>query len=421
MTKRIKTIEDVAGWRLCCGCGACAGLSPDAIQMVDIVQSGLRPRFVRKPTAEVIEKSLAVCPGIALNRVPMPNDQLGGKDVYEDWGPILKIWEGFAVDPEIRYCAASGGVASALGLFALDKWNAEGVVQIRPSEKDPFVNKTCISKNRKDLIAAAGSRYAPASPADILRNLKSLPGQYVFVGKPCDVAAVRKAILLEPDLADKVIFTIAFFCAGVPSTLGTYRLAQAAGVRSLEKVKSIRYRGRGWPGEAVVEYLDENGYQRCQSFTYDQSWKEILQKYRQWRCYICPDHIGEFADIAVGDAWHRPLENHQPGLSVVIARTSKGFDIIKQAAKADYLHLSEASPEVLPNGMPWQIPLKNQMWGRLVTLRLCGIPTPRFISFQLAYRWWYGLSIFKKAKTIFGTLKRIFVKQLYRPEKVTIP
>jgi hypothetical protein len=53
---------------------------------------------------------------------------------------------------------------------------------------------------------------------------------------------------------------------------------------------------------------------RQQQFTYEQSWGEILQKYRQWRRYICPDHIGEFANIAVADAWHCPIPDNQPGL-----------------------------------------------------------------------------------------------------------
>lgn len=38
--------------------------------------------------------------------------------------------------------------------------------------------------------------------------------------------------------------------------------------------------------------------------SYNESWGNILGKYLQKRCKICPDGIGEFADIVCADAWH---------------------------------------------------------------------------------------------------------------------
>lgn len=43
MGPSIKSIQDVTEKQLCCGCGACAYIHPEAIQMVDVIDQGRRP------------------------------------------------------------------------------------------------------------------------------------------------------------------------------------------------------------------------------------------------------------------------------------------------------------------------------------------------------------------------------------------
>ena len=38
--------------------------------------------------------------------------------------------------------------------------------------------------------------------------------------------------------------------------------------------------------------------------SYAQSWGEILTKHVQFRCKVCPDGSGGFADVACADAWY---------------------------------------------------------------------------------------------------------------------
>jgi coenzyme F420 hydrogenase subunit beta len=180
-------------------------------------------------------------------------------------------------------------------------------------------------------------------------------------------------------------------------------------------VTDLRYRGCGWPGMATVTYKDRDGITQQRQLTYEESWGEILQKYRQWRCYICPDHIGEFADIAVADAWHRPVSEHQPGRSIVIARSEYGLEMIHKAQKEGSLCLEATEPRILEQCMPWQIPLKAQLWGRLNTLKVMGVPVPDYQGFELYNLWRNKLKIKEKNKSFLGTIKRVFAKKLYKP------
>jgi len=339
---------------------------------------------------------------------------MGGQRFFDIWGPALRVWEGHAADSQVRYEGSSGGVATALSLFALERSGMHGVLHVRSRLDVPYLNETVFSKTRQELLAGAGSRYAPASPCDSLELIEHAPGPCVFVGKPCDVAALRKAMELRPKLQEKVGLTIAFFCAGTPSTLGTVEMLKQMGIADPASVVCLRYRGRGWPGMATAEFRDSEGVIKQRQLNYEQSWGDILQKYRQWRCYICPDHVGEFADISVADAWHRSLADNQPGLSVMIARTVRGKEVLEQMCLSHSVEGKAVPAEVLWSCRPGQAAHQGGLWTRTGTLKAMNIPTPKYRGFRLFKLWRCEFSIKDTMRSLLGTGKRVFVKELFR-------
>lgn len=386
--------------------------------MIDAFEYGRRPRFMHSELNSFRSvETMQVCPGIELNRPAGVSGRMA--DMYSIWGNVLDLWEGYAADSEIRYKAASGGIVSALGIYAIEHGGYSGVLHITPRNTIPYLNQTTLSTTRVEVLAGAGSRYSPASPCDGLQMIEDGPKPCVVVGKPCDVAAVRKAMKLRTKLAEKIGLTIAFFCAGTPSQKGTFEMFKAMGIIDPSSVQSVRYRGYGWPGNASVTYQNEQGIQTSE-LTYDESWGKILQKYRQWRCYICPDHTGEFADIAVADAWYRSVADSQPGYSILIARTKLGVEFIQNAMAAGCLTLKPIGPEVLPTCSPWQERLRSELWGRLVALRACFVPVPRYRGFGLFHQWFSSLSIAAKWKSVLSTFKRIRVKRLRHQHRMVV-
>jgi coenzyme F420 hydrogenase subunit beta len=246
-----------------------------------------------------------------------------------------------------------------------------------------------------------------------LHLIERAPAPCVFIGKPCDVAATSKARALRPALDRNLGLTIGFFCAGTPSTRGTFEMLKAMGVDDPSTVISLRYRGHGWPGHASVTFQTPDG--PCtRELTYQQSWGQILQKHRQWRCYICPDHTGEFADIAVGDPWYRPIPPDEPGRSLIVARTERGRRILREAIDAGYLTAERVSHDLLPASQPNLLRTRGAVWGRLVGLRLMGAATPRFDRLPMFHLWLRQLSVSEKAQSFLGTVRRVFRKGLRR-------
>lgn len=413
-------IPEVAERQLCTGCGVCAYLSPDEIEMVDDLENGRRPLLRTRLSEDRRSVDAAsACPGSHLHQTA--NERSSGviAELAPAWGPVMSLWEGYASDPEIRFAGSSGGAASALALFCIERLGMHGLLHIDARRDVPYLNRTVLSTTRQQILAATGSRYAPASPCDSLRLIEEAPAPCVFIGKPCDVAGARAAAGLRPGLERNLGLTIGIFCAGTPSTKGTLEMLKAMGVEDPTTLVGVRYRGNGWPGRATARFRTADGSLDERSFTYAESWGDILQKHRQWRCYICPDHTGEFADIAVGDPWYRPIPEGDHGHSLVLARTDRGRRIVESAIEAGYLTLTPVVPSILPASQPNLLRTRGAIWGRLAALRVMGAAVPRFTGMPMFRFWISQLSVKEKIQSVVGTVRRVFRKGLRERRPVT--
>ncbi|MEO1061365.1 MAG: Coenzyme F420 hydrogenase/dehydrogenase, beta subunit C-terminal domain [Actinomycetota bacterium] len=406
MRKHIATITDVAEQHLCTGCGVCAFVQPDDIRMVDDLDAGRRP-LVRPGAAT--DEALGVCPGVALEH---PDRQVPGVDpeLLAGWGPVLEVWEGHATDPEIRLAGSSGGAATALALHAITDGGAHGVLHTTARTDVPVLNETTLSRSREELLGATGSRYAPASPADGLQRIADAPGPCVFIGKPCDVAATEQARRIRPDLDRNLALTIGIFCAGTPSTRGTLELLERLGVATGDQLSTLRYRGNGWPGRAEATVATGEGDRRS-SMSYAQSWGQ-LQKHRQWRCYVCADHTGEFADVSVGDPWYRTPGAGERGDSLVVVRTERGRAAVRAAVADGAIELRRLPGSRLPDSQPNLLATRGGVWARIVTTRALGVAAPRYRNLPTFVHWRRELGLVEQLRSFTGTVRRVGRKRL---------
>jgi coenzyme F420 hydrogenase subunit beta len=408
MFGRIKNIKDVVDWGLCVGCGLCYDVcDKDAIELKNIKSKGIRP-IVDNSKCSTECRCLSVCPGYSVDAALVENIPRNGDESELIFGPVLEIWEGYASDPDIRYAASSGGAVSALALYCLEKENMDFALHAGINPKNPLENVTVASKSREELLSHTGSRYAPASPCDSLSLIEDSEGQCVFIGKPCDTAAVTMARKQNAQLDSKLGLVLTFFCAGAPSTNGTIEVIKGMDIET-DDVNYLRYRGNSWPGSFTVSF--DQG-KREKSISYMDSWGE-LQKYRQFRCYLCPDGLGQIADISCGDAWHTYKEgNNDPGNSLILVRTERGRQILHDAQESGYLELnpSNSAAVIAAQGLIYR---KPEIFGRLLSMRMFFIPIPLYNGFSL-FKSWMNLSFSLKIRSILSTVKRILLRGLWR-------
>ncbi len=234
----------------------------------------------------------------------------------------------------------------------------------------------------------------------------------MFIGKPCDAAGVRKAQQSSNGQIKEIGVVISIFCAGTPSTQGTIDLLEKM-VVPIDKVRSVRYRGNGWPGKFSVATHGDADTKK--ELTYREAWS-FLQKYRPYRCYLCPDGTGEFADISCGDSWYREINADEEGHSLILVRTERGQQILQNAITAGFIKAERATPEILEKSQVNLFSKRAAVWGRILAFKVFGLPTPRYAGFPL-FRDWQTLSPLEMARSIFGTMRRIVQRQYFMPQR----
>ena len=399
----------VAARRLCIGCGACAYACPDEkIKLVDIDNDGIRP-IVDPGGCDGCDLCIKVCPGIKTIQ-PVANSTDVIQQLKKRWGNIIELWEGYAADPEIRFRGSSGGLCTALSIFCIEKGKAGVTLHIGSNPERPWQNKTFRSTLREELVGRTGSRYSPASPCDGLKLIKEAEDPSVFVGKPCDVAGLRIAQGINPELDNKTSLAIGFFCAGTPSTRGTLDLLRKHHINP-DEISELRYRGMGWPGNTAA--WRKNDKEPFVQVSYKDSWG-FVQKYRPFRCYLCPDLTAEFADISVGDPWYREVGENEPGQSLILIRTEKGRKIFREAMESGYVKAVRAEPDILYKSQKNLLGKRQAIWGRILAMKILGIPYPRLEGFHL-FENWLDLPLKEKVKSVLGTARRIVQRNYFKP------
>jgi coenzyme F420 hydrogenase subunit beta len=400
----IRRIEQVLQADLCLGCGACSQVIPEKIQIKMSMQGYLRPHI----TAELSEAeqglACAVCPGIHVEHSPA----LQQRD--EMWGPVQSSQAGWSTDKSLRHHASSGGGLSALAGSLIKQGLVDAVLHIGVSAHDPLRNEYRISTSFEEIARHAGSRYAPAAPLLGLNEAMRRYKRLAFIGKPCDVVAVRKLAQVDPKVKEQVLYCLSFMCAGVPSIKGTHAVLKHLEA-PVEQVIAFRYRGNGWPGLATAKTRD--GQER--SMTYDESWGQILNKHLQFRCKVCFDGTGEFSDITCADAWYGtedgyPSFEEAEGRSLILARTTAGQQFLDQAIAAGDIAIAPLPVSDLPRIQPYQANRKQFAYSRLLAMKLAGTPRPAY-SAKALRRLARQASLRANLKSFGGTMKRLLSKR----------
>ncbi len=378
-----------------------------AVKLFDLEAEGIRPQLEAADCGLDCD-CLAACPAYATDFTP-PATALPRDPALNDWGSVLEIWEGYAVDPEIRFQGSSGGALTAIGTYCIEQLAMHGVLHVGQSPTDPLRNTTRLSRSRAELLHSCGSRYSPASVCNGLGLVESAPAPCAVIGKPSEIAGVTNACKARPALRDKVGVTLSFFCAETPSTGGTIALLRRKGVDPAA-VEQLRFRGRGWPGH--FEAVRKGETQPAVKMTYRESWGQ-LQAHRPWSVQMWPDGTGELADITCGDPWYEVPDGNNPGFSLVIARSERGVEILRGARERGYLHLTPAEPWKLEKSQSGLLLKKGSIWGRRLAARAFGLPTTRFEGSSL-FSCWRRLSFNERLRSTLGTARRILTRKLYR-------
>ena len=162
-------------------------------------------------------------------------------------------------------------------------------------------------------------------------------------------------------------------CGGQSRHTKTRGLLDHFGVTE-SNVSLLRYRGYGNPGLTRVETNDGRAFER----TYLEEWGDESSWDLETRCKLCPDALGEAADVAVADVWPGGAPSGEDeGFSGIIVRSGFGRELVDSAVAADELVLGDRiTPRQFDDLQPHQRRKKLALAARYAGLADAGLPVP---------------------------------------------
>ena len=374
-TERLNAIVEQG---LCIGCGLCQSVAGKNRVRVTRTSNGyLTPVVEGELDHATVDRIYAVCPGTRVEGLPA---RLVETDTHHDnvWGPWRRIVRAWAADPEVRFEGSTGGALTALAAYLLASKRVDFILHVKTSTSEPSFGEATLSFTEANVFEAAGSRYGPAAPLLDIGEVLDRNQPFAFIAKPCDIGALRNYAQQDERVDRLVRYWLTIVCGGYGTPRGTDAFFRRSGIDP-EAVTGLRYRGRGCPGPTRVETADS-----VQEFHYIDYWGADETTWTlPFRCKICPDGIGEAADIAAADTWvggspNRVDSGDDPGTNALIARTRAGEELIAAAAADGALTLEyDIVPHTVSVYQPHQVNKKYAAWARHQGLMDAGRMAPQ--------------------------------------------
>lgn len=330
-------ISEVVRDKLCIGCGTCYSLCPSAsIVLTKNIQAGEYQAIIKQDKCTNCGICLNVCPGHAIDIPSLSSEFISANFADERMGAYSNPYQGYACNHDLRYRCATGGMVTTTLLYMLEKDIIDGALVAHMPADGTLTPQPVIARTSEDIIAAATSKYCPVPTNVGVKEILDFPGRYAVVGLPCHLHGIRKAARINKKLQKRIVLHLGIFCGWSTPFTGTDFVIHRKKLKRSD-VKSVAYRGEGWPGYNVFEL--NNGYKIKDD--YHKYWDRNLSAFIPNRCRYCHDHTAELSDISFGDAWIPEIVSEdRVGTNLMIVRNSYAQDILRQMQREDRILLA---------------------------------------------------------------------------------
>ncbi len=302
----------------CYGCGACEGCPMEAVKLKED-KFGFRYPHVDKEKCTACGACLRGCP------VLYKGNNQQGQTAYAARSRNQKVLS----------MSSSGGLGYEIGRWMIKKG---GMVCGAAWDKDLLVKHVVINDER-ELDKIQGSKYVQSKCDGVyteIVNLLKSGYPVLFVGTPCQVAAVKMAA----DGYEDYLYTMDIICHGVPNQKMFKEYLEMLGKKYSGKVIEFSFRDkqRGWGTVGKAKIKTDKKMFSLPIYKTEQSYYYYYLRgfLSRQSCYACPFASRErVGDITIGDYWgiesvHPEIKDIEKGISLMICNTEKGKKIIQE-------------------------------------------------------------------------------------------
>jgi len=184
-----------------------------------------------------------------------------------------------------------------------------------------------LAYNKDDILKSQQSKYIPIPLLTALLQVKEKQERFAIVGLSCHIHGLHNVLDKKPSLKKQLIFSIGLICDRVMVSSGMDYLIEKVNIKK-QDVKEFYFRDKkpnGYPG--VVHIKTNNNSQRlC-----PEERIKIKDFFTPARCRICFDKMNIACDITIGDPHGIKNVDRIQGESLIIIRTEKGMNLLRQS------------------------------------------------------------------------------------------
>ncbi len=369
----INSLSDITKNGLCIGCGICESIVGRETIKISMTKKGrLEPQEISPLSNENLNKIKKVCPGVLVEG--LPKNEINKNSKFDlIWGYYHSLFYSWSTDSKIRFQSSTGGLLNGLSLYLLESKKVNFILHTGTDPQKPMRSISKYSHNKNELLSSGScSRYGPASPLDKFHEALDLNQPFAFVGKPCDISAIRQLSKIDGRVNESCKYLLTLVCGGFGEFTKSQDFIESFNVKE-ENLEIFRYRGNGNPGKMYIKTDTGEEYDK----DYNSFWGEESTWRVPFRCKICPDAIGESADVAALDTWPGGSpKGEDEGFNAAIVRTQKGLELLNNAINAGYIKKGNSlSIEEISDFQPHQVKKKQAVFARHQGMKKNNLPT----------------------------------------------
>jgi coenzyme F420-reducing hydrogenase beta subunit len=323
---------DVIRSGLCIGCGSCVArahrsrgdTSPSMVfdrygQLVPAASKS----WLQRPSPEFA----STCPfsPFAADEDELAAGLFPATRNHTSAGSFEAAYVGHVVEDGFRAAGSSGGMVSWVLAELFRRGSIDGAAHVVASDASDGGRffRYRISRAVDEVRAGAKSRYYPIDMAEVIREIRDVPGRYAVVGIPCFIKAVQLLRREDPVLRDRIVATLGLFCGHMKSARFVESFAWQMEV-PIADVRAVEFRQKdaSRPASTYTAQLElRNGTSVKRDWwnLVDGDWGAGF--FQHSACNACDDVVAETADISFGDAWVEPYSSDGNGTNVIVVRT----------------------------------------------------------------------------------------------------
>jgi coenzyme F420-reducing hydrogenase beta subunit len=282
--------------------------------------------------------------------------------VHQYIGHFKKTFFAYAADEKARENAASGGIATALLSYLLEKKLIDGALVCRSVVREGQVRpEFIIARDNAALLSSQGSTYMAVDfISDALPLLRAFKGRLAVVLLPCDTTSLRRAMANDPALEEKIALLITLFCGHNSLPELTDMVIRKIKPKNSELI-GFRHRKGHWRGHLAAEF--DNGQIIEKPFSFFSDYQN-LYFFCQQKCHHCSDHTGTNGDISVGDIWSLRMKEEPIKHNAVITRSIDGARILSDAVASGVVIAAEEPIAEICEGQARSMPFHYNISAR---------------------------------------------------------